>query len=78
MASATEHGLDWWLTALHGVDKPTPASLAWLKDQGAWYTPFNHPGMAGPYDLRGWHGKDDKDRKGSKDSKAPSGARSPR
>jgi hypothetical protein len=55
MVSKVEHKLDWWFTALHGVDKPVPASLAWLKDQGAWYTPFNHPGMPGPYDLRGWH-----------------------
>ena len=26
-----------------------------LEDQGNWYTPFNHPGMTGRYDIRGWH-----------------------
>ena len=35
-----------------GVDQPLPRGLEFLKDQGAWYTPFDHPGMAGPYDLR--------------------------
>jgi len=55
VVSKAKHELGWWLAALHGVDKPVPASLAWLKDQGAWYTPFNHPGMPGSYDLRGWH-----------------------
>ena len=39
---------------LHGVTKPYPDTLG-LKDQGAWYTPFNHPGMLAPYDIRGWH-----------------------
>jgi hypothetical protein len=42
-------------TALHGVSSPTPDSLKFLGDQGAWFTPFIHPGMTGPYDLRGWH-----------------------
>ena len=35
-----------------GVDRPLPRGLEFLKDQGAWYTPFGHPGMAAPYDLR--------------------------
>lgn len=39
-----------------GVDRPLPSGLEWLKDQGAWYTPFDRPGMVGYYDLRGWHG----------------------
>ena len=30
--------------------------LALLDRQGAWYTPFNLPGMPGYYDLRQWHG----------------------
>ncbi|MEW5964650.1 MAG: hypothetical protein AB1749_13945 [Pseudomonadota bacterium] len=41
--------------ALSGVSKPYPASLGFLDDQGAWYTPFSHPGMTGPYDIRGLH-----------------------
>ena len=43
--------------ALHGVSKPYPPSLKWLDDQGGWFTPFTHPGMTGPYDIREWHGK---------------------
>lgn len=50
-----ERGLDWYTVALTGVSKPYPPSLIFLDDQGGWYTPFNHPGMAGPYDLRGLH-----------------------
>ncbi|HHC30146.1 MAG TPA: hypothetical protein ENK80_06260 [Rhodobacterales bacterium] len=46
---------DWYANALHGVLAPYPASLRFLEDQGAWYTPFIHPGMTGPYDIRGWH-----------------------
>lgn len=38
----------------HGVTKPYPTTLG-AKDQGAWFTPFNRPGMLAPYDLRGWH-----------------------
>lgn len=45
----------WYDRALHGVDRPYPASLRWLVDQGAWFTPFTHPGMTPPYDIRGWH-----------------------
>ncbi len=47
----------WYANALHGVESPYPASLHFLENQGAWYTPFNHPGMTGPYDIRGWHKK---------------------
>ena len=39
-----------------GVAKPLPDGLEWLKDQGAWYTPFDRPGMVSYYDVRGWHG----------------------
>lgn len=42
--------------ALHGIADPLPDSLKFLSSQGAWYTPFTHPGMTGYYDIRGWHG----------------------
>ena len=48
---------NWDERFLFGVAQPYPRSLAWRADQGAWFTPFNRPGMTGPYDLRGWHGK---------------------
>lgn len=35
-----------------GIVTPLPAGLGFLKDQGAWYSPFSAPGMSGPYDLR--------------------------
>jgi len=46
---------EWYQHALQGVDEPYPASLRFLEDQGGWYTPFNHKGMTGPYDIRNWH-----------------------
>ncbi len=42
-------------TAFRGIDEPYPASLSVFDSQGAWYTPFTHPGMTGPYDIRGYH-----------------------
>lgn len=42
----------WYEHALKGISQPYPYSLRFLEDQGAWYTPFNHPGMAGRYDIR--------------------------
>lgn len=45
----------WYARALTGIEPPYPASLRFLEDQGAWYTPFIHPGMTGPYDIRNWH-----------------------
>lgn len=45
----------WYSAALRGVEQPYPASLRFLEDQGAWFTPFLRPGMTGPYDIRGWH-----------------------
>lgn len=45
----------WYERALAGVDQPYPASLRFLEDQGAWFSPFEHPGMTGPYDIRYWH-----------------------
>ena len=47
---------EWYVRALHGVQPPYPASLRFLEDEGAWYTPFIRPGMTGPYDIRHWHG----------------------
>lgn len=47
---------NWYANALVGVEPPYPASLRFLEDQGAWHTPFTHPGMTGPYDIRRWHG----------------------
>ena len=46
---------DWYARALTGIAPPYPASLKFLEDQGAWFNPFIHPGMPGPYDIRGWH-----------------------
>jgi hypothetical protein len=46
----------WYASALAGVDKPYPASLKFLDDQGGWYSPFTRPGMPGRYDIRGLHG----------------------
>jgi hypothetical protein len=50
-----EHDRDWYRQALRGIDKPYPKSLRFLEDQGNWYTPFDRPGMTGPYDLRNLH-----------------------
>jgi len=48
-------GADWKARALTGVAEPIPPSLGFLGRQGAWYTPFDRPGMPGRYDLRQWH-----------------------
>ena len=48
---------EWYQHALTGVSRPYPYSLSFLENQGNWYTPFNHPGMHGRYDIRGWHGR---------------------
>ncbi len=45
----------WYAQALRGVSQPFPPSFRFLEHQGAWYTPFNRPGMTGPYDIRHWH-----------------------
>ncbi len=57
MIQAPQKGADWKTAALRGVSDPKPASLKFLDDQGAWYTPFNHAGMPGYYDIRGLHAK---------------------
>ena len=48
---------DWYQQALTGVSQPYPNSLRFLENQGNWYTPFNHPGMPGRYDIREWYGQ---------------------
>ncbi len=48
---------NWYKRALTGVVAPYPYSLRFLEDQGNWFNPFIHPGMHGPYDIRGWHKK---------------------
>lgn len=45
----------WYRQALEGITQPYPPHLQFLDDEGAWYTPFNHPGTPAPYDIRGWH-----------------------
>ena len=47
----------WYGRALTGISQPYPLSLRFLEDQGNWYTPFNHPGMLGRYDTRGWYSR---------------------
>lgn len=49
-------GAEWERRALDGVTPPIPPSVAViLRDQGGWYTPFDRPGMSGPYDIRERH-----------------------
>jgi len=40
--------------ALKGIAEPQ-TGVGFLKDQGAWYTPFNRPNMPGRYDIRHLH-----------------------
>ncbi len=47
----------WYENALAGVSRPYPKSLYFLDSQGAWFNPFQHPGMNPPYDIRGRHRK---------------------
>lgn len=49
------HNKVWYQRALTGISPPYPTSLNFLDRQGYWHTPFNQPGMTGPYDIRGWH-----------------------
>jgi len=42
---------------LHGIDKPVPGNVESIATTGNWWVPLRQPGMTGPYDLRGWHGK---------------------
>jgi len=54
-----EPGAAWRAQALHGIAEPQ-AGVGFLKDQGAWYTPFNRPNMPGRYDIRGLYNLDNK------------------
>ena len=45
----------WYSRSLTGLQRPYPPSFRFLEDQQGWFTPFNHPGMTGPYDIRGGH-----------------------
>ena len=49
------HTKAWFGKAYKGIEKPYPPHLGFIQQQGDWYTPFNHPGMTGLYDIRGWH-----------------------
>jgi hypothetical protein len=40
---------------LHGVADPLPPNVVNAALAGSWFMPLAHPGMTGPYDLRGWH-----------------------
>ena len=49
-----EQSAAWRAAALRGIQEPQ-TGLGFLKDQGAWYTPFIHPNLLGRYDIRGLH-----------------------
>lgn len=49
----------WKAKALKGIGEPQ-TGVGFLKDQGAWYTPFNRPNLPGRYDIRGMHRNDNK------------------
>src|SRR5512134_3419672 len=36
---------EWRAKTLRGISEPLPPSLKFIDSQGAWYTPFDHPGM---------------------------------
>lgn len=42
---------------LTGISTPLPGNVERIAEQGNWYSPMFKPGMPGPYDLRGWHGR---------------------
>ncbi len=44
----------WKAKALRGIGEPQ-TGVGFLKDQGAWYTPFTRANMPGRYDIRGLH-----------------------
>lgn len=44
----------WSENFYRGISRPFPPHID-EASQGGWYTPFNHPGMIGPYDIRRWH-----------------------
>jgi hypothetical protein len=48
---------DQFARVLRGIDKPVPGNVQSIAATGNWWVPLRQPGMMGPYDLRGWHGK---------------------
>ena len=44
----------WLARAQRGLGEPANG-VGFLKDQGAWYTPFTRPNLLGRYDIRGLH-----------------------
>lgn len=55
MITTVDHDHNWYMRALHGIGRPYPASFRFLEDQGNWYTPFDHPGTTGRYNIRNWY-----------------------
>ena len=47
-------GEGWAGRAVRGLGEPL-TGVGFLKDQGAWYTPFDRPNLPGRYDIRGLH-----------------------
>lgn len=45
--------------ALKGIAEPRNG-VGFVKDQGAWYTPFDRPNLPDRYDIRGMHSNDNK------------------
>lgn len=44
----------WKAKATKGIGEPQ-TGIGFLKDQGAWYTPFDRPNLPGRYDIRRLH-----------------------
>lgn len=55
VVTVAQHGADWNERFYRGVTKPYPPSIQFQAVHGGWFTPFDRPGMLGPYDLRNWH-----------------------
>lgn len=49
-----DQGERWKAQALKGIGEPQ-TGVGFLKDQGAWYTPFDRPNLTGRYDIRHMH-----------------------
>ena len=52
-APPTEAEMAAWM---RGVSEPWPGNTAEVAKTGRWFVPLRHPGMPGPYDIRGRHG----------------------
>lgn len=42
---------------MSGVSQPWPGNVEQIARNGDWWVPLRHPGMTGPYDIRGWHAR---------------------